>query len=263
MASKFRTLGRVQIRFFAFQDIITSVTGILILVTLMLSFYLNPGPPARVDAVPAQTSSTVTKDMLDALQASNRVLQARLTEAASAPGASQLEQQQRALRVQEARISARVDALKDPRDGVQELLSSNLALQGVSAVLNNQLIRAKQALEAEQVQTNAVYVIRGSRQTQKKPVMVQISNSEIVIERVQGASPDTRVIPAGLNAAADFRAAIQSYQRSDEYFVFLVKPSGISLFRECLALARAAQFQFGYEPLVEEATVSRSPNASP
>ena len=40
MANKLRTSsGRIS--FFAFQDMITTVTGVLLLITLLLTFYLN------------------------------------------------------------------------------------------------------------------------------------------------------------------------------------------------------------------------------
>ena len=53
MSSRLRSLGLTRISFFAFQDIITSVSGILILITLILSTDLEqPQEGQSVDADP-------------------------------------------------------------------------------------------------------------------------------------------------------------------------------------------------------------------
>jgi hypothetical protein len=52
MPSKLRS-GKARVSFFAFQDMITTVTGVLLLITLMLTLYLNAQPeqPAPEDNV--------------------------------------------------------------------------------------------------------------------------------------------------------------------------------------------------------------------
>ena len=49
MPSRFRTNIGTRISFFSFQDIITSVTGILILVTLILTLYLEQSVPVSAE----------------------------------------------------------------------------------------------------------------------------------------------------------------------------------------------------------------------
>lgn len=86
MANRLRTTsGRVS--FFAFQDMITTVTGVLLLITLLLTFYLNdpqaaPVDPAR-DAVRSQLEKAqatlaaslaeLHKQQLQAMALTNRV----------------------------------------------------------------------------------------------------------------------------------------------------------------------------------------------
>jgi len=45
MPSKLRS-GKARVSFFAFQDMITTVTGVLLLITLLLTLYLNAQPDA-------------------------------------------------------------------------------------------------------------------------------------------------------------------------------------------------------------------------
>jgi hypothetical protein len=62
MANRLRTSsGRIS--FFAFQDMITTVTGVLLLITLLLTFYLN-----EPQAAPAATAGEVSREQLDAAQ---------------------------------------------------------------------------------------------------------------------------------------------------------------------------------------------------
>src|SRR5580704_8421242 len=63
MANKLRTSsGRIS--FFAFQDVITTVTGVLLLITLLLTFYLNePGTS------PAEESRNAVRNQLEKAQA--------------------------------------------------------------------------------------------------------------------------------------------------------------------------------------------------
>jgi hypothetical protein len=73
MANRLRTSsGRIS--FFAFQDMITTVTGVLLLITLLLTFYLNePQSP-----VPDETARNVVSDEVKAARAKLAPLLAEL-----------------------------------------------------------------------------------------------------------------------------------------------------------------------------------------
>ncbi len=80
MPNKLRsTSGRVS--FFAFLDMITTVTGVLVLITLLLTLYLNNPPPAA-----AEQSREIQSQIEQArmkLEATEAELRSRMAQAAS------------------------------------------------------------------------------------------------------------------------------------------------------------------------------------
>lgn len=77
MANKLRTTsGRVS--FFAFQDMITTVTGVLLLITLLLTFYLN-----EPQSSPDETARNATRDQLEKSKAELAATLEKLREAQS------------------------------------------------------------------------------------------------------------------------------------------------------------------------------------
>lgn len=63
MANRLRTSsGRIS--FFAFQDMITTVTGVLLLITLLLTFYLN-----EPQASPAESARNAVRDQVESAKA--------------------------------------------------------------------------------------------------------------------------------------------------------------------------------------------------
>jgi hypothetical protein len=63
MANKLRS-SSAKVSFFAFLDMITTVTGVLLLITLLLTFYLNDPQPN-----PAETARNAVRDQLEQARA--------------------------------------------------------------------------------------------------------------------------------------------------------------------------------------------------
>ena len=74
MANRLRTSsGRIS--FFAFQDMITTVTGVLLLITLLLTFYLN-----EPQSSPDETARNAMRDQLEKARATLAANQEKLRE---------------------------------------------------------------------------------------------------------------------------------------------------------------------------------------
>ncbi len=71
MANKLRTTN-ARVSFFAFQDMITTVTGVLLLITLLLTLYLNDSP-----VMPAERIRNTLREEVEQARAK---LEARLAE---------------------------------------------------------------------------------------------------------------------------------------------------------------------------------------
>ena len=92
MSSRLRSLNSTKISFFAFQDIITSVSGILILVTLLLATELDRRSSDLHEANPEleRKLAKALRDQRD-VEAQNANLRAVLTAAETAPPTEKLE----------------------------------------------------------------------------------------------------------------------------------------------------------------------------
>jgi hypothetical protein len=65
MPSKLRS-GKARVSFFAFQDMITTVTGVLLLITLLLTLYLNAQPEEPASGEPLRDKLERAKQELAA-----------------------------------------------------------------------------------------------------------------------------------------------------------------------------------------------------
>lgn len=114
MPSKLRS-GKARVSFFAFQDMITTVTGVLLLITLLLTLYLN----ARPD-VP-EPGETIREKLAKAQEQ----LAAR---------SSELEQR----RLQEIALTNRIFVVAEPdRSGKQPVLVVLSATNGICSSLGS------------------------------------------------------------------------------------------------------------------------------
>jgi hypothetical protein len=59
------------------------------------------------------------------------------------------------------------------------------------------------------------------------------------------------------NASDEFRRLLKSLDASNDYFVFLMKPSGLELARSLLSIAVKSGFEVGYDALEEDETLVR------
>ena len=89
MRARFQRGGTPTISFFAFQDIITSVIGILVVITLLLSMHLDQMPLVSSDteAAPAERVAQLQR-ALDELSALRAEIDAVSAASAGGPGAT-------------------------------------------------------------------------------------------------------------------------------------------------------------------------------
>src|SRR5258706_10318209 len=100
-----RTVREARINFIFFQDIITCVMGILILVTLMLSLSLNTGEAASPEEQQLETQLRQTKESLAETELLNRSAQQQSLLLASLPDRSTLQTEVTLLRNEAARAA--------------------------------------------------------------------------------------------------------------------------------------------------------------
>jgi hypothetical protein len=285
MSSRLRSLDS-KISFFAFADIITAVSGVLIFVALLLATDL--GRPT------SSSSQTANSEMERRLQealvqqaevdSQNHRLQELLTTADTAPDLEKLQADITRLRSRlseeqtkqtvlagqmadsQAAIAARdkVLGLTDLKATVQRAIHENevIARQEAKARsemdgLDQQVARVESQLLKLRQWDGQIWLIPDKSAATKEPIVVFVDGTGATIQRVdhpeQGKHFDKDV------ADATFSSYLKTAKSHDQYVVFEVKPSGIGLFQDLVKSARDQGFDVGYDALEED----KNPHLSP
>ena len=276
---KLRQTGS-SISFFAFQDIITCVSGILIIITLLLSLHLGESASATNDesATAAQESKLAALlDELTALRrtaersAMNRAVKANADELNAR--AAQLRAEAEALAARNAASSARtVDIGKDsntiqrakqlaalsastePRRVEIHALEAEAAKQAAEAQKAARAAEQAQTIVlAEQARRNVLRLIPEPSASNREPVVVQLGARTWSIERF-----DVEEKRSG-SSLGDFRAALSQFAPLKQYLVFYGKPSAADDFDAYVNAGRTAGFGVGYDLVAEDAAIELHP----
>lgn len=277
MSSRLRSLNSTKISFFAFQDIITSVSGILILVTLILATELDrPASRNRQDADPELEAKLAEILQQAETDARNQQLQNLLTAAETAPAAEKLEADILRLRTQlaeekskstavaaqlaanQAAITARDQALglTTLKAQIKSILEEAAKLAGEEARVRADMDRMEQrvaGVESRLLKLRAregqLWLLPDKSSTTKEPILATIGGAGAKVERFD--RPDQSQAFDSATAASDFEAYLATAKPLNQYIVFLVRPSGIELFDRLVKLAREKGFEVGFDALEE------------
>lgn len=278
MSSRLRNWSSTRISFFAFQDIITCVSGILILVTLMLAAELDQPTEWQSDET-ASALEAQLKQLLAAqaeLDVEAEALQRALAAAQAAPAPEKLEadltrlrEELEALRQKEAAgadAAAKARAALEERDralGLTDLKAriSDAAreareLEAKYAALRQEMGRLETRLAATQAKLlqlkareGQLWLIPDQRATTKEPLLVTLSGRGGVIERFD--RPAERIACTAAEASSALRQALANLKPANQYVVFMLRPSGIELFKELKSVALQKGFEVGFDALAE------------
>ena len=212
MSSRLRSLNSTKISFFAFQDIITCVSGILILITLILATELDR-PTSRMthDADPElerKLSETLRRQA--EVDAQNRNLQELLAAAETAPATEKLETDITRLRAQlteekkkHASVAEQLTAsrgvieardrmlgLTDLKAQIQRVTQEAESLAREEAKVRDEMARLDQRAASVQSKLlklhereGKLWLIPDKSFTTKEPILATISGSGAKVER--------------------------------------------------------------------------------
>jgi hypothetical protein len=266
-----------KISFFAFADVITSVCGMLIFITLLLATDLDkPSQTSGEDASAAREEQLreILRRQAEA-DARNARLQALLAGAETAPAPeqlqadiSQLQSQLSAEQQKQAMLAGQLDnreaslLARDHILGLDELKAAiarvlleadDIARQETKvrieiAGIEQQKIPHAQALLAKARQREGqVWLIPGA--TAKEAILITVADSGVTIERFN--HPELRKQFEKNGARPGFDAYVTQLNGEKQYLVFYVRPSGIGLFQALVNTARAKGFDVGTDALEE------------
>ncbi|MEX2673418.1 MAG: hypothetical protein WD294_15065 [Phycisphaeraceae bacterium] len=263
MARRRRQSG-VAISFFAFQDVMMGVMGVIILVALLLALSASEVIEMVVDQDPAETSAErATLADLEALADKERQLEeayesalgrsARLAELGADPvphierATARLEQLDLDIEERTQEIARRQDQLPAHQNVVAEELDTLSAMQA-----DRERLEAK----VEHRRTSRLsYIIQEG--AQKQPVLIVVSAKRFKIGTP--GDEDTAIVLQHRDVDTRLRylrEILQDLNSADYYCLLVLKPSGFGdLDDQVRDEVRAAGLQWGLDPVPESTHV--------
>jgi hypothetical protein len=277
MSSRLRSLDS-KISFFAFADIITAVSGVLIFVALLLATDL--GVPT--DSRSKSENPEIEQQLQEALamqvdvDAQNQRLQELLTTAETAPDPDKLQADIKRLRSQLAEEQKQQGALNDQMAESQDAIAKHDAVLGLTD------LKAKVVREAQEAKSIAsqdakvreemaaldqhvagvqskllilhqregkLWLIPDKGSTTKEPILATVSASGVKLERFD--RPDQTKDFSKSSVRSEFDSYLDGVKPVDQYIVFLVRPSGVGLFDDLVKSARDKNIEVGFDALEE------------
>jgi phosphotransferase system IIB component len=278
MSSRLRSLDS-KISFFAFADIITAVSGVLIFVALLLATDLGRPTNSSSQAANSELEQRLQETFAQQAEvdAQNHRLQELLASADTAPNLEKLQADITRLRSQlseeqkkqaavadqmadsQATIAARdkVLGLTDLKATVQRVVQEveSIARQDAKARsemgnLDQQVAQAQSKLLKLRQREGQLWLIPDKSSTTKEPILVTVAGAGVTVERFD--HPDQRKQLEKSDADTAFRLYLREAKALDQYVVFLVRPSGIETFQDLVKSARDMGFDVGYDALEED-----------
>jgi hypothetical protein len=265
MARRKRSSSPISL--FSFQDIITSVTGIMILITLMLALEViqkkenGPDAQSRQLASDAQRSAEEIAQRIEsnkqAIEQMRHKLQQttqELTELAQFD-ADQLRRQATDLNEVSTHLSNELQ-----KSSAQRAAATKRAQQAKEAkdrrasdpqTLAETIIAAKEkTAQLEQMKKSGRMIFSPTEGDEKAPWLVEIDENRIAVAEVGKEAP-----PQSFATPDQFFAWAGDRNPSREYFVLLVKPGGIKHFGQIQDdLLNELGFDVGYDVLPSNQT---------
>jgi hypothetical protein len=285
MRDRLRNLDS-KITFFAFADIITAVSGMLIFITLLLATDLGRPTDNRSQAADAELERQLKETLTQQAEADskNRGLQSILTTALTAPSPDKLESDIARLRSELAQEQSKHSGLAEQLAASKSALDAQDQVLGITALrariqenieklesLKREDAGVREKTEAFVKQTQDVqakYVKLQSREGQlwlipdrtpksKEAFLVIVGGAGAQVERFN--HPDQTQQFDKRNAHDSFESFLKKSKSTTQYFVFLIRPSGIGLFKDLVQVARDQGFEVGFDALEEGTEVHFTP----
>lgn len=265
-----RRVSESPFTLFSFQDIITSVTGIILLLTLILTLELTMRKFGTAEGADLALVHSLEENIerVQAELAQLRPLVAEGTIAAERLASTSVVELQRQITLageQTLRAEAESQELQFELIRLQEVEKQTLATQFDRETDRKQLEELlRQAQEArEQVdemrRTNSL-IYSPDPGTGKVPWLVVLETNHIVATRA-GSPGESREFsstsPEGL--VRQFLEFARSRSITREYFVLLVKPSGAAAFSDVLDELTSLGFEIGFDVIGEDSTPGFGP----
>lgn len=278
--------------FFAFQDVITAVLGILILIALQLSFSINVTKGEKgnkestagseviteMDFLNKQKEKEVLEEKLLQLTNKNRTIlnQKEIMESAG-KSSSETEENVLMLLSEIEQLELERDALEKSLKNKQKSLNKeaeNLGLSSVQTEISKLIEQSRKDFnslanlkaEENQIRSKLKSSLNDLSSQKKKIDYLWLipekddDGKDALLVTVDGRNmqfeefdkPESLRVLNTSTLTTSFKSAVRNYDENKFKIVFLFKPSGASHFEKLTNLARALGYEVGYDPIEEK-----------
>lgn len=277
MSNRLRSLDS-KISFFAFADIITAVSGVLIFVALLLATDLGRPTDSDSQAADSELEQRLQETLAQQVEvdAQNHRWQELIAIAQTAPDSGKLQADITILRSQlfeeqkklaalaaqmtdnHAAIAARDEilGLNDLKGAVHVMVQEteftareNAKVRSDMENLDQKVAQAQSKLLKLHQREGQLWLLPDKSETTKEPILVTVSGVSVTLERFD--HPDERKQLKSSGAADAFKSYLRQAKALDQYVVFLIRPSGIEVFQDLVKSAREMGFEVGFDALEE------------
>lgn len=261
-----RGQNSTPISLFSFQDIITSVTGIMILVTLMMTLELvqrTMTSPAVQTAVVTSEVETRTQQMRQRIEELKGELERRRLASEVLQGidprnlAERLQEVERtAARVEQdvERIRTTAEQAERNHERAKQTQTETERKRQQQKTLEEQLAAAADELEQLKKTNRRIYNL--DQGTAKKPWLIDVSARELRTAQVGvTAAPTVLRGNSPVELIAQLSAWLAARDPATEYLVLLIRPSAAELYVALRGEVERQGFELGFDLLGEGQTV--------
>lgn len=255
-----RRIGTPVFSLFSFQDIITSVTGIMILITLLMTLELvqrtTQSPQNQTAEVVASLDQQITETREAGKVLRDRVREQQETQSPEVfLSVETLQDRLKDIEERTSRADRDAVALAQQRQTTAAQLSQQQQEQSSRSKEAGRLEELQQKLkdkqrQLQQLSTGNRVVYNPAQGTSKIQWLVELREAEIVAARI-GISRT----PQQFADIPEFRAWLSQLVSGSHYCMVLIRPAAVETCEEVLQALDKAKIQYGYDAIDESTTV--------
>lgn len=259
-----RDRSQAPFSLFAFQDIITSVTGIVILITLMLTLELLQQQPSSTSP-----SAAVVRQVRTALASTEKTaaaLRAQLAQGDHAAAAMAMISPTQLMRSRHEATQG-IEQLEQELDRLQEQFAvataahDTIAAQLFDRAEDTKMLESLRA-EIEHITVELETLKKSNRliynpaDASQRAWLVDVSRDRLLVA-VTGEKSRPRIFTGGLLRlpTSQFMRWAEAETDASDYFVLLVRPGALEVFRDLQKQLEARRRVFGFDLIAADAVV--------
>lgn len=270
-AARRRTNDSPNVSFFAFQDIITAVSGILIVMVLLMSLMLEeqdePNPPTNAEGDMKNELAQIANELRQ-LRDKNEDLKGKIAAIEGVSDSNVLEGDIASLKKSKGLLDESIATVKDKlitlvgdetstaeQIAALEKKITDLQLEITEQEEKNEKIKGAVESKADDLEqkkagmkSNVVFT-PADWPSSEEPVPVVIEGAEVRIGSFSDAAAE--VILKANGAQADFASHLDGLDPSRHYIFLMLKPSGVPLFDRLLLEVESRNFKYASTALEE------------